>query len=374
VRAAVALLLAAALAGCGGGSAHGSPTPSKTETPDRVASRGTETAAAPRMTLRQVIGQHTVFAYSGTTPPGALKRRIARGEAAGVILSSRNVRSIKSLHRQMAALQAINNRRDPDAEFHPLLVMVAQEGGQVRQLPGPPSRGAADTPSVNAAHDTGAAASKLLKKAGVNVDLAPVVDVARPGSLLETEGRTYSRDPAVVAKRAAWFAGALRAYDLLPVYAHFPGLGAATTEDPTRINLPLSTLRAIDMRVYDELYRDAVMVSSAIYPRVDPRPAVFSRRWITGELRHRLHYRDTVVLSDDLEALASYGSPARLAVLALRAGVDMPVFAHDYATGARAAAGLERAVRSGKLKRADVEAGAKRVLEWRESRLIGGGP
>ena len=52
----------------------------------------------------------------------------------------------------------------------------------------------------------------------------------------------------------------------------------------------------------------------------------------------------------------------------------MPVFAQDYATGARAAEGLERAVRSGSLKRADVEAGAQRVLHWRESLVVGDGP
>jgi beta-N-acetylhexosaminidase len=328
------------------------------------------------MSLRQAAGQHIVFAYSGTTPPAALKRRIAHGEAAGVIVSARNVRSVASLRRQMAALQAIHNRRDPDAEFHPLLVMVAQEGGRLRQLPGPPSHGAADTPSVYAASRNGSSAAKVLRKAGVNVDLAPVVDVARPGSVLESEGRTYGRDPAVVAKRAAWFAGALRAGSILPVYSHFPGLGAATAGAAERIDLPLSTLRAVDLSVYAELYRDAVMASTAIYPRVDPLPAAFSRRWITRELRKRLHYGDNVVLTDDLQApeLAKYGSPADLAVLAVRAGVDIPVFARSYAAGAQAAAGIERAVRTGALKRVDVEAGAERVDDWRESLVIGDGP
>jgi beta-N-acetylhexosaminidase len=360
LRTAVALMLAAGLAGCGGG---------KTATPDDLKRRGTETAAEPRMTLRQAIGQHMIFAYSGTTPPRALKRRIARGEAAGVILSARNVRSVASLRRQMAALQAIHNRREPGAEFHPLLVILAQEGGGIRQLPG------SHTASSNAAGRSGEAAAKLLRKAGVNADLAPVVDVARPGSLLESEGRTYSRDPAVVADRAAAFAGALRAWGILPVYSHFPGLGAATSAGPARIDLPLSKLRAVDLRVYAELWPDAVMASTAIYPRVDPRPAAFSRRWITGELRKRLDYGNIVVLTDDLQApwLAKYGTPAELAVLALRAGVDIPVFARDYTTGARAAAGLERAVRRGELERADIDAGAERVLDWRESLVVGDG-
>lgn len=367
-----AAAIALMLAGCGGGH-HPRTLQQRTAslTPTEA-----PTDASPRMTLRQAVGQHMVFAYSGTTPPRALKRRIARGEAAGVIISARNVRSIASLRRQMRTLQAIHNRRDPDAEFHPLLVMVAQEGGSVRQLPGPPTPGATGTPSDNAAFDHGAAAAKLLRKAGVNADLAPVVDVARPGSVLESQGRTFSRDPAVVIERARSFSGALRGGSILPVYSHFPGLGAATGDLAADIDLPLSTLRAVDSRVYTKLYPDAVMASTAIYPRIDPLPAAFSRRWITHELRKRLEYGDNVVLTDDLQSpqLAKFGSPARLAVLALRAGVDMPVFAQDYATGARAAAGLERAVRSGALKRAVIDAGAKRVLDWRESLVVGDGP
>jgi beta-N-acetylhexosaminidase len=74
-------------------------------------------------------------------------------------------------------------------------------------------------------------------------------------------------------------------------------------------------------------------------------------------------------MTDDLQAaaVAKYGSPAQLAFFAARAGVDLPLFAKDYATGARAAAGLERAVRQGALERADLDAGARRVLDWRRA-------
>ena len=74
-----------------------------------------------------------------------------------------------------------------------------------------------------------------------------------------------------------------------------------------------------------------------------------------------------MTITDDLQtpAVAKYGSPAQLAYFAMKAGVDLPLFAKDYKTGARAAAGLERAVRSGALTRARLDAGARRVLRWR---------
>ncbi|HWI71285.1 MAG TPA: glycoside hydrolase family 3 N-terminal domain-containing protein, partial [Baekduia sp.] len=210
---------------------------------------------------------------------------------------------------------------------------------------------------------------RLLRRAGVNVDLAPVVDVARPGAALETEARTYGRDAATVAQRAGAFADGLKAAGVAPVLKHFPGFGAATvnTDDgAARVDLPLSQLRAVDATPYARLKPRAVMLSTAIYPRVDPRPAAFSRRWVTGELRGRLKFGG-VAMTDDLQAAAvtKFGTPAQLAFFALRAGVDLPLFAKDYTTGARAAAGLERAVRSGALKRADLDAGAHRVLAWR---------
>ena len=375
-RAGAAPLLAATLlAGCGGGGAA-APRPSHTTTaPAKAAhppAHAVSASPSARLTLRQAVGQHMVFAYSGATPPAALVKRIERGEAAGVVLFSRNVRDLDALRTRMDALQALQKPGEP-----PLLIMVDQEGGSVRRLPGPPERAPSDTTSKNAAYDSGAAAGKLLAGHGINVDLAPVVDVARPGSVLAAEGRTFGRDPATVAERAAWFSGGLRGHGVQTVYKHFPGFGAATvnTDDATaRIDLPLSTLRAIDGKVYEKLHPSAVMVSTAIYPRVDPRPAVFSRRWVTGELRGRLKYRDVVAMTDDLQAPAvtKYGSPAQLAYFALRAGIDLPLFAKDYTTGARAAAGLERAVRTGALSRRDLDAGTDRVLAWRMDVLTGG--
>ncbi|MCW3003678.1 MAG: beta-N-acetylhexosaminidase [Conexibacter sp.] len=356
-RAAAALVaaLATAPAGCGGRSTSGD-SPHAVGASDRPA----------RLTLRQSIGQHLVFAYADTEPPEALRRRIARGEAAGVILFSRNVRDAAQVRSVVRGLQRI---RRPPGLGAPLVVMVDQEGGTVRRIPGAPAAGAGQTRTESAARSNGAAAARTLRSAGVNVDVAPVVDVARAGAALEVEGRTYGRDETTVARRAGAFASGLRAGGVEPVLKHFPGFGAASTntdDGAARIDLPLSELRRVDGAPYARLKPRAVMLSTAIYPRVDPRPAAFSRRWITDELRGHRNF-DGVAMTDDLEAaaVASFGTPSQLAFFALRAGADLPLFAQTYAAGARAAAGLERAVRSGALPRDDLDAGTRRVLAWR---------
>ncbi|UGS36254.1 glycoside hydrolase family 3 N-terminal domain-containing protein [Capillimicrobium parvum] len=333
-----------------------------------------EAAVGPQLTSRQLIGQRMVFGYDGTTPPAALERRIRRGEAAGVILFGRNVGSPARLRRTLAALQRIHQ---PEELRAPLLVLVDQEGGPVRRLPGAPELSAAATASAAQARAAGRGAGANLRSVGANVDLAPVVDVARAGSALEGERRTYSRDAARVRQLADAFARGLGDAGVAATYKHFPGFGAATvnTDDaPARIDKSLAEVRRVDLRPYEDPPEAVklVMLSTAVYPARDPRPAAFSRRWATGELRDRLHFGG-VSITDDLQtpAVRRFGNPGQLAYFAVRAGVDLPLFSQDYGTGDQAADGLVTALRAGRLDEAELRTSAARVLALRRSLAAG---
>ncbi len=326
-------------------------------------------ASGPSLSLRQLVGQQMIFAYDGLEPPPALRRRIARGEAAGVILFARNVRSAGQVAGVVRSLQAIERPRGLRA---PLLVTVDQEGGPVRRLPGGPGRAAADVASAAQAREDGREAARVLRAAGANMDLAPVADVARPGAALEGERRIYARSAERVASLAGAFAAGLHAGGVRATAKHYPGFGAAsvnTDDAPARIDASLGTLRSVDARPFAALIAggvDSVMASTAIYPALDERPAAFSRRWIGGELRGRLGFRG-VVMTDDLgtPAVHASGSIGRRAVLAVRAGVDMPLFSSSYLMSARGAEGLLAAARRGELSRGALRAHAARVLALR---------
>ena len=107
------------------------------------------------------------------------------------------------------------------------------------------------------------------------------------------------------------------------------------------------------------------MVSSAIYPALSPRPAAFSRTIATGELRERLGF-EGVSITDALGsvAVADFGGPAKAGVAAARAGMDVLLFT-EHREAARAGEALLRGLRSGRLRRADFEASAGRVLRLR---------
>jgi beta-N-acetylhexosaminidase len=325
--------------------------------------------AAPALTLRRAVGQHMIFAYDGLRPPAALRRRIARGEAAGVIIFTRNVVSAGQLRATLRTLQAIPRPRGLRA---PLIVMTDQEGGPVRRIPGAPQRAAAQVSSAAQARADGLGAARTLRSAGINMNLAPVADVARAGAALEGERRIYARSAARVAPLAAAFANGLHDGGVRATAKHYPGFGAAsvnTDSAPARIATPLRQLRAVDEPPFARLVRDgidAVMLSTAVYPALDELPAAFSRRWATAELRERLGFTG-VSMTDDLgtPAVAAYGTNGERAVRAVRAGIDLPLFSSSYSSGAKAAEGLLAAARRGEVEAAGLRAAARRVLSLR---------
>jgi beta-N-acetylhexosaminidase len=360
---AVALLLAVTAAGSAA-AATGGTGPSAT-------SPG---PALPPLTTRQLVGQHMVFSYAGATPPAALERRIRAGEAAGVILFARNIASRARLRATIARLQAIPRAAGLGA---PLLVMIDQEGGFVKRLSGAPSRSPAAigrTGSVAIARGEGAATARNLRGVGINVNLAPVLDVARPGSFQERLERSYSRDPAKVAALGTAFAAALRTGGVAATAKHFPGIGVPRVDEDSvasRIGLSQATLRRIDEVPFAAAIRsriDLVMLATAIYPAFDRQPALFSRRLATDELRGRLGFTG-VSITDDLETAAAsrYGSAATEARMSTRAGADLLLFAQSYAGGAQAAEGLIRDARAGRVSTAELRSSAARVLALRAS-------
>jgi len=321
------------------------------------------------LTLRQLVGQRVVFAYDGRRPPAALRRRIRRGEAAGVIVFSRNVRSAAALRATVRSLQAIER---PQGLRAPLIVMTDQESGPVRRIAGPPASTRAQTRSAAAARADGRATARTLRRARVNMDLAPVADVGRPGAALVRERRTHGSSPRRVARLVRAFASGLREGRVLATAKHFPGLGASrvnTDAAPARIGLSLGALRSVDEVPFASLIAadvDAIMLATAVYPALDSRPAALSRRWIQRELRERLRFGG-VTISDDLQtpAVRSFGSIRQRAVRAARAGIDVPLFVGSYRAGARAAEGLLAAARDGRMSRAGLEDTALRVVRLR---------
>jgi beta-N-acetylhexosaminidase len=325
------------------------------------------------LTDRQLVGQTMVYSYEGTRPPAALERRIARGEAAGVILFARNVGDRASLRATIRRLQAIPR---PIGLRAPLLIAIDQEGGLVKRLSGAPARSPAQLGrigSASLARREGRATAANLRDVGVNVNLAPVVDVGRRGSYQRRTGRSYSSNPATVSRLSVAFARGLREGGVASTFKHFPGLGTVRLDEDAvaqRVPLALSRLRRIDEAPFAAGARsgvELVMTSTAIYPALSRLPAMLSRRISTLELRRRVGFRGVSITDDvNVPALRRFGSPATLGRASLRAGNDLLLYCAGYVPAARAADALARDVRRGRIDRAELRESIARSVALRE--------
>jgi beta-N-acetylhexosaminidase len=329
-----------------------------------------EVEVSSRLPIPHLAGERLLVGLEGAEPSPRLRRAIAAGRVAGVVLFADNFPSRAAGARLIAGLQAI---RRPPSLRDPLLVMVDQEGGLVKRVGGAPTASAAEMGERGAAfsREQGRRTAANLRRLGVNVDLAPVLDVARPGGTIAAAERGFGSTPGQVSATAVPFAAGLQEGGVAATAKHFPGLGAAAENTDfavQRVGLSKQVLRGVDEAPYRTFVAaggDLVMLSTAIYPALSPDPAAFARAIATGELRTRLGF-DGVSLTDALDTVAvrAYGGPAKAGVAAARAGSDLLLFT-DLAAAERAWRALVAKLRAGTLDRAEFEASAQRVLDLR---------
>ena len=369
---------AARTSGVAGRDGGGVTRPAQT-----AAGRPALAAALPRLSAQQLAGQRVIYSYPGLTPPASLISLIQHGEAAGVIFFGQNISSeaqiagvIRQLNRANAS--SLNPVRAP------LLLMTDQEGGQVRRLPGRPylsEKQIGANPLAKAevlATQAGQGAAANLRGVGMNVNLAPVLDVyRRAGNFDDQFGRSYSMNPAVVSDLGANMIKAQQAGGVAATAKHFPGLGAATASQntdirPVTLNLPLATIRSIDEAPFQAAITAGVkliMVSWAAYPAIGARPAGLSPNVVQGELRNRLKFTG-VTITDALEAgaLRSYGSTQNRARFAALAGMDLLLCsAQNVTQGVQARGELAADYRNGTLNGPAFLASVNRVVTLRQS-------
>lgn len=335
---------------------------------------------AASLTPQQQAGQRVIYSYSGTTVPQSLLDQIAAGQAAGVIFFGDNISSLNQISSVCGQLKAANQASPVAA---PLLLMTDQEGGQVRRLPGEPTLsekqiGQASDP-VAAATNAGTGAGRLLAGVGMNVNLAPVLDVYRTAGDFEDQyQRSYSKDPNVCGQLGSAFITAQQQVGVAATAKHFPGLGSAgagqnTDLKPVTLNVSKSNLRAIDEVPYTPAISAGVklvMLSWAVYPALDASlPAGLSPTIVQQELRGRLGFQGvTVTDAINAGALASFGTNAQRAVSAAKAGMDLLlVCSQDVSQGQSVVTGLAGALQSGQLSQSGFDAARNRVMNLRNS-------
>jgi beta-N-acetylhexosaminidase len=336
-----------------------------------VISSGGGGSSEPSIGLKRLVGQSIVARLGAKGPDQALIQRVRRGRVGGVIAFSKDANKLKA---DIATLQQAASAGDSP----PLLVMIDQEGGDVKRLPqGPPNISPGQlgkSGDENQSRDEGKATGSYLRGLGINVDLAPVLDVAHQNTAGTIKSRTFGSDPAVVTQIGVAFAQGLQDGGVIATPKHFPGLGLATVntdERPTDIAATSDQLQN-DLEPFKgaiEAGAKMIMVSTAAYPTLgSKKQAAFSAGIVSGLLRDQLGF-DGVVITDDLEAPAvtDTTSPVVAASSAIKAGDDLLLYGRSAGASDRAFRSLVSQVKSGNLNRSLFQEAYDRITSLKAS-------
>ncbi len=273
------------------------------------------------------------------------RRRLAHPLVGGMILFTRNWES----RAQLSALTADIHRLRPD-----LLICVDHEGGRVQRFRTdgfthlPPMRALGDLWMQDAmrAQDAASACGYVLgaelRACGVDFSFAPVLDLNwGPSGVIGD--RALHADPRVVTVLAKSVAHGMLRAGMAHCGKHFPGHGYVAADSHTDVPIDRRTLSAIvtdDAAPYGWLRSTltAVMAAHVVYPKVDPRPAGYSARWLQAVLRGRLGFGGAVFTDDlSMEGARHIGgqtlSPTEAVLAALDAGCDLALMCNQSLQG-----------------------------------------
>ncbi|HUU39375.1 MAG TPA: beta-N-acetylhexosaminidase [Desulfatiglandales bacterium] len=257
----------------------------------------------------------------------------------GIILFKRNIIEPVQLARMCRDIQRLSMKHSGV----PMFLAIDQEGGRVARLkepftqfPGNAAIGENPFPKESALHFATTTAREM-SLVGLNMNLAPVLDIAQRDIEAHLAGRCFSSEPSLVAKLGKIVINTLQQGRIMAVAKHFPGLGKANLDPhlnlPT-IEAPLEELESIHLIPFAgaiEVDVSAIMSSHAVYPALDPGiPATLSRKIMTDLLRKKMQF-DGLVISDDLEmgAISNERGLPQGVLDAFGAGVDLILICKD---------------------------------------------
>ena len=290
----------------------------------------------------------------------------------------RNIVSQQQIQKLTAQLQAV-------AEV-PLLIAIDQEGGQIARLKA--RHGFSATPSQaelgrwddqertrSSAREVG----KLLASLGINLNFAPVLDLAvNPDNpIIAALERSYGTDPDRVERHARWTIEEFHRAGVLSAVKHFPGHGASKQDShlglPDVTHLWSETELEPFRSLLSEQLPDLVMMAHLFNAQWDETyPATLSSAVITGMLRQQLGF-EGVVVSDDMKmgAIAQNYSLEESIELAVKAGVDILLFGNNSSSfdpqiAQKAVTIIRKLVESGTLSRDRIQQSYQRISDLKK--------
>jgi beta-N-acetylhexosaminidase len=324
------------------------------------------------LTSREKIGQLFMVGFLGTSVTPDLASFIKEYKPGGVILFSRNLECVEQMVDLTNHLQACS-------PHSPLLISIDQEGGRVSRLPKgftifPPCDVLGRCNSSELAYAAAATIATELRAVGVNMNMAPVLDVNSNPDNPVIGDRAFGTTPDVVCKLGLATAAGLQDNKVVACGKHFPGHGDTNTDSHKELPVVEASrerLEAVEFPPFRRAVAQGVasmMTAHVLYRTLDPElPATLSPTIITNFLRQELRY-DGVVLTDDLEmhAIIDHYGVEDAAVRAVLAGCDVLLICKDRDREVAAFGAVEEAVAAGTISIERLNLSAARIARLKD--------
>jgi beta-N-acetylhexosaminidase len=334
------------------------------------------------MTLEEQIGQLLVVGFDGTTPSAELIHLIQYYSVGSVILFTRNVKSTDQVQELTNSLQQLARAA---GQRYPLIINIDQENGMVQRLgnhvtlfPGNMALGAIDSAKI--AYEVARATGEELRALGINMNLAPVVDVNNNPANPVIGVRSFGENPQSVSLLANAMIQGYHEAGIITSLKHFPGHGDTSVDSHFALPIiphDMQRLEEIELVPFKNAIAagaDSVMIAHLYLPKLMREvmlPSSVSPEIMTDLLRVKMGF-DGLIITDCLEmkAVADTIGTEQAAVMAIRAGADLALISHHYNRQVGASEAIKAALRDGTLTPERVRQSAERVLGLKARMLL----
>lgn len=328
------------------------------------------------------IGQMILIGFPGPAVDEKVLDEVRRGMVGSIILFEKNIPAKNSFVELKKIIWTYQK-----ASPYPLFIGIDQEGGRVNRLKdkyGFPRSITAwamgKSPSLDSVRFYGEATASTLAGLGININFAPVVDLASnpDNPIIAKFGRAFSANEDSVALMAKEFIKMHHRYGVLTSLKHFPGHGSSKDDTHLGIADVTNTWEERELKPYqiliDSGYADAVMTSHIVNKKLDKagNPGTLSADILTGVLRKRLNF-DGVIFTDDMQmhAITKHYGLEEAIKLAVNGGVDIMTFSNniqgsDERTVNKVHTIIRAMVEKGEIKRERIEESYRRVIKLKK--------
>lgn len=321
--------------------------------------------------LARQIGQLFIFGIPQSELDPVTLEHLKANMPGAFILFRRNLVSNKQTAQLINQIQDLSLKTLGTRAF----VAVDQEGGSVFRLPFYPSMpspwAVGQTGQPELGKKLGFEVGKALQRLGFNMNLAPVLDVGTNSGPSFLGSRAFSSIELQVAAMGIAFSEGLLKANVIPVAKHFPGMGNVVN-DPHVSVVRRSTAKAelmgtdlMPFRDFSRLAPTGIMLSHLVYPELDPslQPATYSKPIVSDVLLGEMGYKGLVITDDMMMEGSSVTKDFQEHVVrAFEAGCDIIMVSWSRLRQRSAIQGIANAIRSGRLKREDVQKRIDKVV------------